>query len=121
MSGLLQSHIAVVTGAGSGIGRAIAVGYAREGARVVALDVNANGAAETAKQIGGNAVSFALDVADCDACIAMAKQIADTIGPVSILLNGAGIIRRNPSRPPRTPCSRIGRTSSRSTSMARST
>ena len=42
---LLQNHIAVVTGAGSGIGRAIASGYAREGARVVLLDVNAAAAA----------------------------------------------------------------------------
>ena len=48
---LLTSHIAVVTGAGSGIGRAIAIGYAREGARIVALDVNADSAAETAKLV----------------------------------------------------------------------
>ena len=40
MPGLLQNHIAVVTGAGSGIGRAIALGYAREGAAVVLLDMN---------------------------------------------------------------------------------
>ena len=62
---LLANHIAVVTGAGSGIGRAIAVGYAREGARVVLLDVNETAAAEAAKEIrdaGGKADSFALDV-----------------------------------------------------------
>src|SRR3954471_11459453 len=95
---LLANHIAVVTGAGSGIGRAIALGYAREGARVVALDVNADGAAETAQEVlnaGGAADSCALDVTDRAACIAMAKQIADTIGPVSILVNNAGIARRN--------------------------
>ena len=44
---LLQNHIAVVTGAGSGIGRAIASGYAREGARVVLLDVNEKSASES--------------------------------------------------------------------------
>ena len=44
MTGLLQDHIAAVTGAGSGIGRAIALGYAREGARVVVLDLNGEGA-----------------------------------------------------------------------------
>ena len=58
---LLQNHIAVVTGAGSGIGRAIAAGYAREGARVVLLDVNETAAAEAAKEIrdaGGKAESF---------------------------------------------------------------
>ena len=95
---LLENHIAVVTGAGSGIGRAIAVGYAREGARVVVLDVNETAAAETAKEIReakGNAESFALDVTKRDDCVAMAKQIADEIGPVSILVNNAGIARRN--------------------------
>jgi 3-oxoacyl-[acyl-carrier protein] reductase len=45
MAGLLQNHIAVVTGAGSGIGRAIALGYAREGAQVSLLDINAKAAA----------------------------------------------------------------------------
>src|ERR1700710_555164 len=95
---LLQSHTAVITGAGSGIGRAIAVGYAREGARVVALDVNAESAAEPAKLVsdaGGPVESFALDVTDRAACVTMAKRIADTIGPVSILVNNAGIARRN--------------------------
>ena len=98
MPGLLQNHIAVVTGAGSGIGRAIAQGYAREGARVVLLDVNGKAAAEAANEIetnGGSASGFALDVTDRAACIAMAKHVADTVGPVSILMNGAGIIRRN--------------------------
>ena len=74
---LLQNQIAVITGAGSGIGRAIAIGYAREGARVVALDVNAESAKETAKLVsdaGGTANSFALDVAYRAACAAMAKQ-----------------------------------------------
>ncbi|MGY4285845.1 NAD(P)-dependent dehydrogenase (short-subunit alcohol dehydrogenase family) [Bradyrhizobium sp. LM2.7] len=46
---LLANHIAVVTGAGSGIGRAIAAGYAREGAQVVLLDVNSDTVAETAQ------------------------------------------------------------------------
>jgi len=94
---LLQSHLAVVTGSASGIGRAIALGYAREGARVVALDINAEGAAQTAKEInaeGGAAQHFALDVTDREACRAIAAKI-ESIGPVSILLNGAGIIRRN--------------------------
>jgi NAD(P)-dependent dehydrogenase (short-subunit alcohol dehydrogenase family) len=46
---LLQNHIAVITGAGSGIGRAIAIGYAREGARVVALDIDADAVKESNK------------------------------------------------------------------------
>jgi 3-oxoacyl-[acyl-carrier protein] reductase len=95
---LLDSHIAAVTGAGSGIGRAIALGYAREGARVVALDVNADAASETAQQIlntGGKAHAFALDVTDRDACRVMATKVAGEVGNISILVNNAGINRRN--------------------------
>jgi NAD(P)-dependent dehydrogenase (short-subunit alcohol dehydrogenase family) len=95
---LLENHIAVVTGSGSGIGRAIALGYAREGARVVLLDINEKAAAEAAEEIrdaGGKAESFALDVTQREDCIAVAKQVADKVGPVSILVNNAGINRRN--------------------------
>jgi NAD(P)-dependent dehydrogenase (short-subunit alcohol dehydrogenase family) len=95
---LLENHIAVVTGAGSGIGRAIASGYAREGARMVLLDVNEKAASEAAREIrdgGGKAGAFALDVARRDDCIAVAKQIADKVGQVSILVNNAGIVGRN--------------------------
>ena len=95
---LLANHIAVVTGAGSGIGRAIASGYAREGARVVLLDINAGAAAEAAEAIrsgGGKAESFALDVTNRDNCFALAREVADKVGQVSILVNNAGITRRN--------------------------
>ena len=95
---LLQNHIAVVTGAGSGIGRAIALGYAREGARVVLLDSNETSAAEAAKEItasGGAAVGFALDVRRRDDCVAIAQRVAETVGAVTILVNNAGIVRRN--------------------------
>jgi NAD(P)-dependent dehydrogenase (short-subunit alcohol dehydrogenase family) len=95
---LLENHIAVVTGAASGIGRAIAAGYAKEGARVVLLDMNEKAAAEAAQDIrsaGGKADSFVLDVTKRDDCVAVAKKIADTVGQVSILVNNAGIARRN--------------------------
>ena len=98
MTGLLEQHIAAVTGGASGIGRAIALGYAREGAHVVVLDANGNGAAETAKAItgaGGKALSFVLDVTERDKCREVAAEIGATIGRVSILVNNAGINRRN--------------------------
>jgi NAD(P)-dependent dehydrogenase (short-subunit alcohol dehydrogenase family) len=95
---LLQNHIAVITGAGSGIGRAIANGYAREGAQVALLDTNESAAAEAAQEIrraGGQAESFKLDVTRRDDCIAVARRIAEQVGKVSILVNNAGIARRN--------------------------
>ncbi len=98
MSGLLTGHVAAVTGGASGIGRAIAVGYAREGAHAVVLDLNAEGAAETCKAIldsGGKASSFRLDVTDRDACRRIAAEVREKIGQVSILVNNAGINRRN--------------------------
>ena len=76
---LLQDHIAVVTGAASGIGRAIAIGYAGEGAQVALLDVNEKAAEEAAQEIrdtGGQAMSFALDVTRREDCVAVAKRIA---------------------------------------------
>jgi NAD(P)-dependent dehydrogenase (short-subunit alcohol dehydrogenase family) len=95
---LLENHIAVVTGAASGIGRAIAAGFAREGAHMVLLDIDEKALAEAASEIrsaGGRADSLALDVTRREDCIAVAKQIAGNVGQVSILVNNAGINRRN--------------------------
>lgn len=104
MGTLLDGHIAVVTGAASGIGRAIARGYADEGATVVVADVNEAGAAETAAMInaaGNNRASAVmLDVTDRANCAAVAAEVARDVGPVSILVNNAGIVRRNPISAP---------------------
>jgi NAD(P)-dependent dehydrogenase (short-subunit alcohol dehydrogenase family) len=99
MPNLLTNHIAVVTGGGSGIGRAIAAGYAREGAQVVVLDINGEAAAKAAtgiKGAGGNAQAFTLDVTKRENCFAIAKKIGADVGAISILVNNAGINRRNP-------------------------
>jgi NAD(P)-dependent dehydrogenase (short-subunit alcohol dehydrogenase family) len=98
MTGLLEERIAVVTGSGSGIGRAIALGYAREGAQVAVVDVDGDAAAETVKAItaaDGRAFSFVLDVTEPERCRVVAKQISEKVGRVSILVNNAGINRRN--------------------------
>jgi 3-oxoacyl-[acyl-carrier protein] reductase len=98
MTALLQNHIAAITGAGSGIGRAIAIGFGREGAQIVALDVNAEAAARTAAEVrdaGGKADAFTLDVTNHAACRAVAAEVAEQVWAVSILVNNAGINRRN--------------------------
>src|SRR6201991_4075046 len=98
MAGLLAGHIAAVTGGGSGIGQGICQAHAREGARVIVLDSNPDGAKETVELVtkaGGKASAVKLDVTDRAACKAAAAEIAKG-GNVSILVNNAGINRRNP-------------------------
>jgi NAD(P)-dependent dehydrogenase (short-subunit alcohol dehydrogenase family) len=95
---LLQDQIAVITGASFGIGRTIAAGFALEGARVVLLDINGDEASQVARGIrdaGGEAYSFELDVTCRKDCFRIAEKIAEQIGTVSILVNNAGINRRN--------------------------
>jgi NAD(P)-dependent dehydrogenase (short-subunit alcohol dehydrogenase family) len=96
---LLENHIAVITGAASGIGKAIAEGFAREGAHVALLDIDETAAAEAAQGIrnnGGRADSFRLNVSQREDCAAVASEIAGKVGAVSVLVNNAGINRRNP-------------------------
>ena len=96
----LEGRAALVTGAGSGIGRAIAIRFAREGARVALLD-KADEAVlkEVADEIrggGGNAVSFVADVSDAAAVGAAVARAAQEIGPIDIAVNAAGIWYANP-------------------------
>jgi NAD(P)-dependent dehydrogenase (short-subunit alcohol dehydrogenase family) len=94
MTGLLHGKLALITGAGSGIGEGIARAMADNGARVIVADVNTTGAERVATAIGGDASWHALDVADRAACDALAASIRKDIGPISVLVNNAGIIRR---------------------------
>ena len=83
--------VAVITGAGSGIGRALALELARRGARVAVSDVDTANAEETAKLAGGKARAYTLDVADRAAVLAHAEAVVDDFGGVNIIVNNAGV------------------------------
>jgi NAD(P)-dependent dehydrogenase (short-subunit alcohol dehydrogenase family) len=92
--GLLDGGLALVTGAGSGIGEGIARAMAAAGARVIVVDVNEAGARRVAGEIGAAARAVALDVTDRAAVDALAAAVRAQDGPISVLVNNAGIIRR---------------------------
>ena len=88
---MLQDKITVVTGAGSGIGRSLAIRFAEKGARaVVCTDLNADNAAETAEMIGKAGTSAALDVGDEAAIEALVAETETTIGGINIFVSNAG-------------------------------
>ena len=94
MSERLAKKVCVITGAGSGIGRASALLFAREGGCVVVADVDKAGADETVRQIkseGGAASSFIVDVTDAAAAKRLAENAAATYGRIDVLFNNAGI------------------------------
>jgi len=92
--GLLEESSGIVTGAGSGIGRAIAMVAAREGANVVVADINATTAEETAsliKKSGGTAVAVQTDVTDEDAVHRMVEQASSSFGQLNWAVNNAAV------------------------------
>jgi 3-oxoacyl-[acyl-carrier protein] reductase len=94
----LEGKIALITGGGSGIGRAIAQRFAEEGARVVVNDIRKDAAERAAAEIGGAwAHAIAADVADSTAVRAMFEEIERAFGGLDILVNNAGIGEVDPS------------------------
>jgi len=101
---LLQGRLALITGAGQGNGRAIAHGLSTAGARVIVTDLNADNAQRVAEEVrseGGQAWAFGLDVAQGDACAALASRVEAEIGQIDLLVNNAGIIIREGLDSPR--------------------
>lgn len=93
---LLKNDVALITGAGNGIGRATAVRFAKEGASVVLADVDEAGLAETKQQVesvGGKATVVIGSVASRKDVQAMVETAVSTYGKLSILINNAGITR----------------------------
>ncbi len=92
----LEDRTAIVTGGASGIGRAVCLAFAREGAKVVVSDVATEAASAVEREIetmGGSALAFGGDVRDRQRVEAMVKAAVDTFSKIDILVNSAGIIR----------------------------
>jgi NAD(P)-dependent dehydrogenase (short-subunit alcohol dehydrogenase family) len=102
MSADLAGRCAVITGAGGGLGRAFALGFADAGARVVAVDLDRASATRTVDvitQAGGEAVAVVTDVADEGSTRAMAAAALDAFGTVDVLVNNAAIYAGLQRRP----------------------
>src|SRR3989442_11891127 len=109
--GRLDGKVCVITGAGSGIGQASALLFAREGARVVVSDIDLDAARDTAQEItkaGGQAVAEQVDVTDEAQTADLAERVVRRFERVDVLFNNAGIgggggppgTQPDPFRPP---------------------
>ncbi len=89
----MVERVALVTGGGSGIGRAVCAALAADGRRIAVADLNSAGAAETADVVaaaGGTALAVAMDVTSADSVLDGRRRVLDELGPIEILVNCAG-------------------------------
>ena len=91
MTGRLADKRTIVTGAGSGIGKAAAQLFAAEGAQVMCADINSDAAAATAAEIGDQAISLRVDVTRPDDCQAMTEQAVSAFGGLDAVYSNAGV------------------------------
>ena len=92
--GRLEGKVAIITGAGHGIGRAYALRFMNEGAKVAVADLNETNAQNVAKEIeagGGEAIAIHVDVSDEASTLGMAKTVVERWGRIDVLINNAGI------------------------------
>jgi 3-oxoacyl-[acyl-carrier protein] reductase len=92
----LAGKVAIITGAGRGIGYATALKFGREGATVITCDINADQAQQAARDVaeaGGEAMGFQIDVRDPDSLTTMVEQVVARYGRIDCLVNNAGIVQ----------------------------
>ncbi|AFK04380.1 short-chain dehydrogenase/reductase SDR [Emticicia oligotrophica DSM 17448] len=95
----LKDKVVIITGAAGGLGKAFALAFANEGAKVAVCDKNIKGATETAQEIGKDAIAIEVDVANEASTKAMAHVVADKFEKIDVLVNNAAIyatIQRKP-------------------------
>lgn len=97
--GRLDGCVALVTGSGRGIGRAIALRYAREGAKVALVDLTEDSVQAAARDIraaGGTVEAFTADLREPQQSVAMVDRVVERFGRVDVLMNNAGVVRVRP-------------------------